>query len=258
MDIVATVFSAKIQFYPPTPSIVGEVHRVVPVTAATLAVQVNAPTVGQQWSPVVVASTAIATMQAPTANVDIFMRRSYPVDRRTSRSAWQGRLGAKLDGIRGKALDNSLLLTAHPTDMLRVRTVRDERSHDVISRTVVAAEVLPIILPVMKDVPMRRIIKEDQSTVITFDIVDEKRPFEIYSALSNQLYRDDLLFRIIKDPYSDSPYLLAMQVKDELATIAYSSLLYVKYKATIFDEKLPLEIVEALRDFAAKREILTW
>jgi len=258
MDTIATTTSVAIQFSSTSPTTYCEIHRVVPTGAVAVQLAAKQAVSVVQRSPFVVPQPAAMTLQPHDCFVDIFMRRQYTVDRRSHRSAWQGRLGAKMDTLRTKVLDNSLLLTAHPTDMLRIRTERDPRSQDVVSRTVVAAEVLPIVLPILKDVPMRRIIKENQQAVVTFSMAEDAKPFEIYSALSNQLYRDDLLFRIIKDPYSDSPYLLAMQIKDEVATLAYSSLLYVKYKATIFDEKLPQAIVDQLVAFATKRELLKW
>ena len=75
--------------------------------------------------------------------------------RRMRRTSYQAKLGKKIDNITNKVLDNNIRLASHPTDMLRIEVERDERSHDIVSRTVVNSEVMPIILPKMEDIPMR-------------------------------------------------------------------------------------------------------
>ena len=69
---------------------------------------------------------------------------------------------------------------------------------------------------------------------------------------------DDLLFRIIKDPGSDIPYIMCLQVKDVLSTVSYGSILYSKYQVTFFDEALPAEITNVIRQESLKRESLGW
>ena len=66
------------------------------------------------------------------------------------------------------------------------------------------------------------------------------------------------LFRIIKDPGSNIPYIMCLQVKDVLSTISYSSILYSKYQVTFFDEALPSEIINIIRQESLKRENLGW
>jgi len=195
-------------------------------------------------------------IRLPIVLVDAYTVKRVRLDRRYQRSAWQARLGKKLDTIRQKVTDNSLLLTSHPTDMVRIRAKRDERTHDLISRVVESVEVLPIVLPILKDVPMRRLLRQQQE-ITSFEMIS-RQPFEIYSPVRVQLKRDDLLFRMIYDPQVNDPYVMVLQIKDELATMAYSSLLYIKYTASFYDEKIPLEVVQALVAATQKREALTW
>lgn len=112
----------------------------------------------------------------------------------------------------------------------------------------------------MKDVPMRRLVKDDASSsiVATFSMLEDQKPFEAFCPISGQLQRDDLLFRIIKDPYADLPYIMVLQVKDELATFSYASLLYVKYMLSFYDEPLPQAVVSEIMNASEKREVLKW
>lgn len=180
-----------------------------------------------------------------------------PIMRRTS---FQARMGSRLDVIKRKVIDNSIRLASNPTDMIRVRTVRDERSRDLVSRTITVSEVLPVILPEMQDIPLRRFIAEDDKSILIPSLysIKDKAYFDLYCAMECDLNIDDLLFRIIKDPESDVPYIMCLQVKDILSTISYGSILYSKYQVTFFDEALPSEITNVIRQESLKRESLGW
>lgn len=177
---------------------------------------------------------------------------------RFNRSAWQARLGRKMDRIKQKLTDNSILLTAHPTDMIRIRVERDERTKDLISRTIESVEVLPIIMPVLKDIPMRRLRQDTNEEIVSFYTFGQQAPVQVYAPYEVQLRRDDLLFRILRDEFSDDPYVMVLQVKDELATIAYSRILHIKYNISFYDEEIPQAVVGFLRDAVTKREALGW
>ena len=106
---------------------------------------------------------------------------------------------------------------------------------------------------------MRRLVRDDHSILsLSITDADNAKPFEVYCPSVSQLQSDDLLFRFIGDPYSVSPYVLVLQVKDELGTIGYSELLHVKYSVTIYDEALPSAVVSAVYAAAIKRGRLKW
>mgnify|MGYP001142526128 CR=1 FL=1 len=261
MDATVVLQTAYIYLFPPAPIVHEGLSTTVATTPATISFHTTTPEIYQEWYEyVAVEQPAYISIAARPAHTEIYSLRTPRIERRLQHSSWQARLGAKLDPIKRKVLDNQILLTSHPTDMLRVRTKRDERTHDVISRTVVSSEVLPVVLPIMKDVPLRRLQHKDGLTTLSMSVMEhqEKEPFEAFCPLAGMLERDDLLFRILKDPYTDSPYFMVLQVKDELGTLAYSSLLYVKYKLSFYDEQLPRSILDKLEEFAFKREELTW
>jgi hypothetical protein len=261
MDVTVALQTAYIYLSPPAPIVHEGLSISVATTPAAIAFHTTAPNIHQEWYEyVTVEQPAHISIAARPAHVEIYSLRIPRTERRLQHSSWQARLGAKLDPIKRKILDNQILLTSHPTDMLRIRTKRDERTHDVLSRTIISSEVLPVVLPIMKDVPLRRLQHEDGLTTLSMSVMEhqEKNPFEAFCPLAGMLERDDLLFRILKDPYTDSPYFMVLQVKDELGTLAYSSLLYVKYKLSFYDEPLPGSVLDTLAEFAAKREELTW
>lgn len=181
--------------------------------------------------------------------------------RRIRRSNFQARLGRKLDRINGKIIDNDIRLTAHPTDMIRVEAIRDERSHDLISRVIKTTEVMPILLPKMEDIPLRHLVRDNEDVLVPalYSIAQEEF-FEVYAPVECDLNEDDLLVRILYDssPEIEDPYVMVFQVKEVLGTFGYSSLLWKKCLVTFYDEALPEQVVRTLQQTIKKRETLNW
>lgn len=261
MDITVTQNTALFLFiYINQPTVSTAISASVNAEAVHVALSLQAVSLDAQIYARVTAHNLAVRITALTPLIDIVTKRSISTERRMRRSAWQARLGARLDPIKRKLLDNNLLLSAHPTDMLRVRTIRDPRTQDVQSRMIVSAEILPILLPILTDIPMRRLEKDINTGMIvcSFSMLENQEPFSVFCPMAGQLRRDDLLFRILKDPYADYPYIMVLQVKDELATFSYSSLLYVKYNVTFYDEPLPSAVIAELIKASEKREVLQW
>ncbi len=258
MDIRVEATTAIVRLLLPFPFISEGYSTSVQASPVVLSVGNPQPNIYSEIHTSVYVTPGVIKAFNPTPRAEVYSLRKPTIPRRMQHSAWQARLGNKLDPIKRKVLDNQILLTSHPTDMLRIRTNRDERSHDIISRTIISSEILPIILPIMKDVPLRRMQHVDGKTILSLSPLEDDKAFEAYCPMQGQLERDDLLFRILKDPYSDSPYFMVLQVKDELGTLSYSSLLYVKYKLSFYDEPLPEAITNKLYEFAKKRGELSW
>ncbi|HRS26487.1 MAG TPA: hypothetical protein P5140_08115 [Methanofastidiosum sp.] len=248
--------------YPGNPHIIAGISKKVKIdNPFRIVFTAQTPiSVIQQYTHITFEQAVLLAITGYGPSISLYTPKTISTQRRLHRSAWQARLGSRLDPIQRKIVDNAILLSAHPTDMLRIRVTRDSRTQDILTRTVTAAEILPIMLPVMKDIPMRRLEKDNDTgrIVCSFSALEDTEPFEVYCPMSGQLQRDDLLFRIIKDPYADYPYIMALQVKDELATIAYSSIYYVKYRVSFYDEPLPYAVVDELVKASEKREMLAW
>lgn len=183
--------------------------------------------------------------------------------RRMRRTTFQARLGRKLDHIHQMTLDNNLRLSAHPTDMLRISVKRDERSRDIISRTLEAMEIMPIIFPRIESIPMRHLegYRDGNEVVVpSLYTIDQNEYFEIYAPVECKLKPDDLLVRIVYDDVNcpDNPYVMIFQVTEQLATIGYSSIRYYKYFCTFYENQLPNQIIEEIKSDQKKREILGW
>lgn len=204
--------------------------------------------------------TSVLTKPSDKISIDVYKENPDKIHRRMRRTSFQARLGKRLDNISRKVIDNQIRLTSHPTDMLRVKAKRDPRSGDLISRTIEDAEVLPIVLPPLKDIPMRRFIREDNQEVIVPSLypTSETTYYVLYAPMEVNLNEDDLLLRLISDPNSDNPYVLCLQVKEILGDLGYSSFRQQKFWASLYDEPLPKQVIGLLKDAIEKRGILGW
>ena len=192
-------------------------------------------------------------LQDPVTDVRIKTPRKY----RTTN--FQARLGKRLDAITRKILDDRISLTAHPTDMLRISVKRDSRSGDLLSRTITSSEVVPIIFPNMKDVPLRHFATEDDKDVLlpSFYAFSQEQHFDLYAPIAVQVDIDDLLIRFV---YNEDrlPWISVLQVKDILSTVGYNSILYNKLQCTFYDETLPEKVLSLIRSAIDRRELLGW
>lgn len=183
--------------------------------------------------------------------------------RRMRRTTFQARLGRKLDKIHREVLDNELRLSSHPTDMLRISITRDPRSRDIVSRTLESTEVMPVVFPKIESIPMRHLEgyrEGNEVTIPSLYTIDTQEYFEIYTPVGSKLKPDDLLVRIVYDDVEcpNDPYVMIMQVTEQLATIGYSSIRYYKYFCTYYNENLPQRIVDTIKSDQIKRSLLGW
>lgn len=191
---------------------------------------------------------------------EIYKDRTPDISKLMRRTTYQARLGKKMDNIARKIFDNNIRLASQPTDMLRIKVNRDKISQDLLSRTIVSAEIVPIIFPSMKDVPLRRLIREDGEDILVpnfYQFYDDQF-WTIYVPAEIRLDEDDLLIRIIYDPYSEEPNVVVLQVKEILTTLGYNSIVYLSVKVTLYDESLPSEVVSIIKDANKKRVELGW
>ena len=65
-----------------------------------------------------------------------------------------------------KVMDNNIRLSGQPTDMLRIKVNRDAISSDLISRTIISTEIIPVIFPNMEKVPLRRLTRDGDLEVL--------------------------------------------------------------------------------------------
>jgi len=187
------------------------------------------------------------------------------------------------DPIRRKLTDNLISLTGQAADCIRVSFKRT-RNGDIETRVVEAAEVVSVIFPILKDVPYRRLTKGPSGISIeTLPTATELFPLQIMVPHENNIYKDDLIFRIfrdiseakyktdyvLKDPSTMDmmdgtaetdvrPIVLVLQVKEPLGTMGVESMIWSKFNCTYSDEPLPQEMLETVVELSNRRLKLGW
>lgn len=176
------------------------------------------------------------------------------------RTRYQAKLGRKLDNINRKVMDNNIRLSGQPTDMLRIKVNRDPISNDLVSRTIISTEIIPVIFPNMEKVPLRRLTRDGELEVLVPNLYQfyDDQYWTLYTPAEIRLDEDDLLLRLIYDPYSDEPNVVCMQVKESLAIVGYNSIVWLENHVTLYDEPLAPSIINIIIEANKKREKIGW
>lgn len=182
---------------------------------------------------------------------------------RIRKTTFQSRLSRYSDNIARRVLDNRIRLTGNAMDMLRIEVKRDTRSHDAISHKLTKAEVVPIIMKQLKDIPLRQLLKDGTTVKVpSLYVINEDTYFECFAPNIFNLNIDDYLVKIyFKDDLStETDYCVIFKVSEQLGTFGNSSLLYRKYWLTLADEeiKIPQSILTFIKNSKIKREVLNF
>lgn len=171
-------------------------------------------------------------------------------------TTYQSRLASRLNAISQKLTDNQIRLTGVATDCIKISASLTDQG-DIITRKVEDIDVVSIIFPPLKDIPLKK-VKTDtgQETVVpyTFDI----QSLEVYAPLTAKLDQDDLLVKFYENIAGYDPYIAIFQVKEMLGTFGARSIIYHKLQLSNYDTVLPTQIIEWSIDMARRRGILKW
>ena len=173
---------------------------------------------------------------------------------------YQSRMGKYHDTLRRKLIDNSISLAGQAADCIRIR-VKRTRQGDIETRVVENADIVSIIFPPLKDAPYRRMTLSPDVTQLrmeTVPAIQELFPIELMSMQVSKIYKDDLIFRVLKEPDIENPLVLALQVVDTLGTWGVGSMIYGKFNCTYYQEQLPTEILEVVYSTTVRRLALGW
>jgi len=172
---------------------------------------------------------------------------------------FQARLLAKQDKIKRKMFDNSIKWVGNTIDMVRIKTNLTHQG-DIESREISKADTLEIIMPPLKDIPLRRVIKDGSGLIMDSisSLDEENKGVEVYAPMSSDVTRDDLLFWVLYDDNADLPIILCLQVKDILGTFGGHELLYQKYKTTYYNETLPSKLIQLVVKSTTRRNKLNF
>ena len=155
---------------------------------------------------------------------------------------YQSRLLTKHDAIKQKLLDNSLSHTGHPSD--------------IVTRTVGRADIIQVVFPPLKEVPVRRLYDDNGMWAITplaSTGKDANKDYIVSCPHAQALDEDDLLFRVFVDPEVKRPFVFGLRVVEEVADIGQNSLLTHKYNCVPYEESLPQEMLQMIADIAVRR-----
>jgi len=169
--------------------------------------------------------------------------------------SFQSRLQAKQNKISQKLIDQSINLTGVMTDVIRIKSVLSKYG-DPETRMLESIDVVSIIFPPMKDIPMKRF--RNEAVIMSANDATKFQPFETYAPVDKKIDQDDILLRFFDNPQGDEPWILPLQVMDVLGTFGARSIVWQKLNLGYYNEKLPQKVYEFCEDLAERREILKY
>ena len=179
---------------------------------------------------------------------------------------FQSRLDMKHSIIKRKVLINQTELAGNVTDIIRVSVLKNDEG-DIISRRVKTADVISVIFPQLKEIPIRKIHKTtpegyEDETVGSYkitslvDIAEEgenEKLFKIYFPHNTDLNVGDYICRVFLDPDVAEPIIIVLKVSEILGTFTHSMLLWESAICTLDVEDIPPKITNVIGAMAERR-----
>ena len=179
---------------------------------------------------------------------------------------FQSRLAAKHEIIKRKVIDNQVELAGTPTDCIRIRYNKNDEG-DILSRVVTKADVISVIWPPMKDVPIRKLRKKtsdglETDTVGSYEITSlvdvteegvNENLFKIYFPHGADICAGDLIVRVFLDPDVNHPIILAVKVSNILGTFGQLMLLWETANCVLDVEDIPEKLATVIGNMAERR-----
>lgn len=172
---------------------------------------------------------------------------------------FQARMGAKQDIIRRKVIGNTLSLIGDPTDIIRIKTKKNDEG-DILSSLIIKADIIPVVFPAMKDIPFRWIEKADgtmaysiSSLINIADEEEQKKNFTVNVPYGTQFDIDDLLIRVMLDPDVARPTVITLKVAEQLGDFGHGMMILTKYNCVPYTEKIEQETVDVIVELAKRR-----
>lgn len=179
---------------------------------------------------------------------------------------FQSRLSMKHDIIKRKVLDNQISLAGNPTDCIRIHVEKNDEG-DKLSTIVKQADVISVVWPSLKDVPIRKIHKNNPDGYVNESIGNytitslvniagegqNEQMFKLFFPHGADLNVDDLIVRVFIDPDVDYPIVIVVKVAEILGTFGQMMLISQSATCTLDAEDMPKELQNIIGEMAERR-----
>jgi hypothetical protein len=181
--------------------------------------------------------------------------------------SWQSRLQAKTNALSQKLIDNSITLAGVATDCIFIRQ-NLSKQYDPVSISVDDIDVVGVMFPPLKDIPMRRFLYNTGHFIQANDAVeDETQPFECYAEVKYRIDQGSILLKFFDNPQTKTPntdekitdpWILPLKVAEVMGTFGGRSIIWQKLNLVYMDEMIPDAIMNWCIQLAQRRQILHW
>jgi len=181
---------------------------------------------------------------------------------------FQSRLDIKHSIIKRKILNNQVELAGNTTDIIRLTVKRNDEG-DIESRIVSKADVINVIIPNFKEVPIRKLKRNlpdghiDETVgsytitsltgIASEDDTNYSEAFKVYFPHNVDLNKEDYLIHVFLDPDVEDPIVIVLKVSELLGTFTHSMLLWESAICTLDVENIPPKLANVIGSMAERR-----
>lgn len=177
---------------------------------------------------------------------------------------FQSRLALKQEIMKRKILDNQIELAGNPTDCIRITCTRNDEG-DITNRVISKATVDSIIWPPLKELPIRKIHKNKDTTgqgKVSYQITSlvgmaeegqNESMFKLYFPHNADLNVDDMIVRVFIDPDVEDPIILVVKIVEVLGTFGQMMLLSESANCALDTEDIPEKLANVIGEMAERR-----
>lgn len=181
---------------------------------------------------------------------------------------FQSRLDMKHSIMKRKIIDNQISLAGNPTDVIRLSITYSDEGDKIATRCK-KADVINVIMPEFKEVPIRKLHKNDANGYVDESVgkyqitslvgiaseedTNNEEKFKIYFPHGSDINVDDLIIKTFLDPDVKDPIILALKVSEVFGTFTNSMLLWESAICTLEMEDLPQKLVDIIGSMAERR-----
>lgn len=181
---------------------------------------------------------------------------------------FQSRLDIKHSIIKRKVLNNQTELAGNITDIIRLTVKRNDEG-DIESRIVSKADVINVIIPQFREVPIRKLKRNlpngyvDETVgsytitsltgIASEDDTNNSEVFKVYFPHNVDLNKDDYLIHVFLDPDVKDPIIIVLKVSELLGTFSHSMLLWKSAICTLDVEDIPPKLSNVIGQMAERR-----
>jgi hypothetical protein len=173
-------------------------------------------------------------------------------------TTFQARLSKKGNAIARKLTDSAIKRMGIPVDCIHV-SLQKSATGDIQKRSISDLSLISVYFSNIEDASIKLVEKNGLLYAVPYFVNEENNTsIEVFIETNKHIKQDDLIIRVYQKTDITQTIIACYQVKEILASLGHETVLYLKYKLTMYDEVLPDQVIQYVTEIKNQREELLW